>query len=342
MKMILIDAIYINTGGGKILLDYLIEELEKTDKQIFYLLDKRIEKEKYIIKSSNIILYLNSGFFDRINFYKQNKEKFDKIFCFGNIPPPIRLNTKVFTYFHGAAYIFLSKNDFSLKNRLLFFLKRKILSLWKKNTDKWIVQSSYVQEKMIERYGENKDKIEIIPFFKSIKKNRDISNIDKIPNSFLYVSNAYPNKNHTRLIEAFCNFYDKYKIGKLILTVSKKFDEVEELIDTKIQQEYPIENLGYVSQEVLVKYYEQSEFVIFPSTSESFGLGLIEGIEFDCKIIGANLPYTYAVCEPSIVFNPLNIESIEESFNYAVHNKVKDSISKTENCISKLINLLKN
>ena len=340
--MLLIDAIYINTGGGKILLDYLIEELEKTDKQIFYLLDKRIEKEKYIIKSSNIILYLNSGFFDRINFYKQNKEKFDKIFCFGNIPPPIRLNTKVFTYFHGAAYIFLSKNDFSLKNRLLFFLKRKILSLWKKNTDKWIVQSSYVQEKMIERYGENKDKIEIIPFFKSIKKNRDISNIDKIPNSFLYVSNAYPNKNHTRLIEAFCNFYDKYKIGKLILTVSKKFDEVEELIDTKIQQEYPIENLGYVSQEVLVKYYEQSEFVIFPSTSESFGLGLIEGIEFDCKIIGANLPYTYAVCEPSIVFNPLNIESIEESFNYAVHNKVKDSISKTENCISKLINLLKN
>ena len=60
MKMILIDAIYINTGGGKILLDYLIEELEKTDKQIFYLLDKRIEKEKYIIKPSNIILYLNS------------------------------------------------------------------------------------------------------------------------------------------------------------------------------------------------------------------------------------------------------------------------------------------
>ena len=43
--MLLIDAIYINTGGGKILLDYLIEELEKTDKQIFYLLDKRIQKE---------------------------------------------------------------------------------------------------------------------------------------------------------------------------------------------------------------------------------------------------------------------------------------------------------
>ena len=73
--MLLIDAIYINTGGGKILLDYLIEELEKTDKQIFYLLDKRIEKEKYVVKSTNVILYLKSGFFDRINFYKKNKKK---------------------------------------------------------------------------------------------------------------------------------------------------------------------------------------------------------------------------------------------------------------------------
>ena len=339
--MLLIDAIYINTGGGKILLDYLIEELEKTDKQIFYLLDKRIQKEKYVVKSTNVILYLKSGFFDRMNFYKKNKNRFSKVFCFGNIPPPIKLKSDVLTYFQNINYISYSKKDFSLKNRFLFFLKRKILSVWKNNTNKWIVQSLYVQQKMIEKYGENKNKIEIIPFYKSFKKNEDIGNIEKIPNSFLYVSNAYPNKNHLRLIDAFCNFYDKCKKGKLIVTVSDNFTEVKNLIDIKIAQNYPIENLGYVSQEALVKYYKQSEFIIFPSTSESFGLGLIEGIEFDCKIIGANLPYTYAVCEPSIVFNPLNIESIEESFNYAVHNKVKNSILKAENCISKLINLLK-
>lgn len=339
--MLLIDAIYINTGGGKILLDYLIEELEKTDKQIFYLLDKRIQKEKYVIKSTNVILYLKSGFFDRMNFYKKNKNRFSKVFCFGNIPPPIKLKSDVLTYFQNINYISYSKKDFSLKNRFISFLKRKILSLWKNNTDKWIVQSLYVQQKMIEKYGENKNKIEIIPFFKSIKKNRAIDNIGKISNSFLYVSNAYPNKNHIRLIEAFCNFYDKYKIGKLTLTVSEKFDEVKKLIDSKIQQEYPIENLGYVSQDILIKSYIRSEFVIFPSTSESFGLGLIEGIEFECKIISADLPYTYAVCEPSIVFNPLSIESIEKSFDLAIHNNVKKSILKTKNSISELINLLK-
>ena len=69
-------------------------------------------------------------------------------------------------------------------------------------------------------WRKQKIKIEIIPFYKSFKKNEDIGNIEKIPNSFLYVSNAYPNKNHLRLIDAFCNFYDKYKKGKLIVTVS--------------------------------------------------------------------------------------------------------------------------
>lgn len=339
MKMILIDAIYINTGGGKILLDYLIEELEKTNIKVFYLLDERIKYFKYPIKEDNQICYLSSAFFKRIDFYKKNKNTFSKVFCFGNVPPPIQLDVEVFTYFHGAAYIYMSDN-FSLKERLLYNLKRSILYFWKKNTKLWLVQSDFVKEKMKLRFKEKDDKIKILPFFKSLN-NKMNNGFIKIKNSFLYVSNAYPNKNHLRLIDAFCNFYDKCKKGKLIVTVSDNFTEVKNHIDIKIAQNYPIENLGYVSQEVLMKYYEQSEFLIFPSTSESFGLGLIEGIEFNCKIIGANLPYTYVVCEPSIVFNPLSIESIEESFNYAVHNKVKDSILKTENCISKLINLLK-
>lgn len=340
--MLLIDAIYINTGGGKILLDYLIEELEKTDKQIFYLLDKRIEKEKYTIKCTNTLLYLKSGFFDRINFYNENKERFNRVFCFGNVPPPIRLKTEVLTYFQNINYISYSKKDFTLKNRLLFFLKSKILSLWKNNTDKWIVQSLYVQQKMVEKYEKNENKIEIIPFFKSIKEDRKNDNIAKIPNTFLYVSNAYPNKNHFRLINAFCNFYDKCKKGKLIVTVSDNFTEVKNLIDIKIAQNYPIENLGYVSQDTLLTSYKQSEFVIFPSTSESFGLGLIEGIEFGCKIIGADLAYTYAVCEPSYVFDPLSIKSIQDSLFFVTQNKMKESVLKTKNCINKLIHLLKN
>ena len=36
--MILFDAVFINNGGGKILLDYLIDEIEKQNIELTYLL----------------------------------------------------------------------------------------------------------------------------------------------------------------------------------------------------------------------------------------------------------------------------------------------------------------
>ena len=74
--------------------------------------------------------------------------------------------------------------------------------------------------------------------------------------------------------------------------------------------------------------------------SESFGLGLLEAIDNNCKIIGADLPYTYAVCNPSLVFDPNEVDSIVSSLSLSLENNVKDSSSKVNNNINKLIELL--
>ncbi|GEM_PF-6189628 len=66
--MILIDAIYINNEGEKVLLEYLVTELEKTDFKIFYLFDDRIEIP-YLINSSNTSVYQSSSFIKRLSFY---------------------------------------------------------------------------------------------------------------------------------------------------------------------------------------------------------------------------------------------------------------------------------
>ena len=41
--MILLDAVYINNGGGFVLLKYLIDFFEKKSLDVFYLLDSRVE-----------------------------------------------------------------------------------------------------------------------------------------------------------------------------------------------------------------------------------------------------------------------------------------------------------
>ncbi len=99
--------------------------------------------------------------------------------------------------------------------------------------------------------------------------------------------------------------------------------------------------LVFVNRSQLSQWLKSSEYLIYPSLAESFGLGLIEGIENGCKIIGADLPYTYEVCDPSIIFNPKEQESIYNALVISLENNTKDSIPKISNKINQLMNLLK-
>lgn len=333
--MILIDSIYINDSGGKILLDYLIVMLEKKEIKVHYLLDSRvIHNHPEII--NNKVTYLESGVLKRYAFYKENRDAFSKVLCFGNLPPFLKLNAEVFTYFHQSLFLKVSK-EFSFAQKMQFRLKSRVLTSIKNNTDYWLVQSKIMKDGLELKYNLSSEKVKILPFYPPLEK--DI-NFVRIKHTFLYVSGGYPHKNHIRLIDAFCRFYDTYHFGELILTVSSDFVSIISLINQKINNGYPITNLGFVKRDELYEVYRKAEFFIFPSLTESFGLGLIEAIECGCKVIGADLPYTYEVCEPSIVFNPLYEESFIEAFKNSLNEDVKISIPRIKNNINKLINIL--
>lgn len=336
--MLLVDAIYINDGGGKVLLDYLIKKLENTEINCFYLLDNRIKKNHPKIKSTNQVVYLNASLFDRFLFYKKQRDSFSKIFCLGNLPPNIRIKVKVFTYFHSPLYLKTPK-EFSSIERFKYELKRIVLKAFINNTDLWLVQSKLIKDEFQKKFGVKNDKVNLLPFYPPYEKHE--KQVVREDNSFLYVSNATPHKNHVKLIDAFCSFFDEYNIGKLILTVSDDYIEVFNLINIKINQGYPIVNIGFVDRNELTKIYLSSQYLIFPSIAESFGLGLVEAIDNDCKVIGADLPYTYAVCEPSIVFNPYKVESIIDGFKQSLNKDNKLSKSLIENKIDNLVRLLK-
>lgn len=334
--MILIDALHINNGGGKVLLDYLIAEIEKKQLKVHYLLDNRIKNNVPEISKLNKITFLEGSFFKRYHFYNQNKNEFSKIFCFGNLPPTIKLNTQVYTYFQLLIYLNIPK-EFSFIDQVKFRLKRLILKNIAKNTNYWIVQSHLVKEKLSEKFHFDPNDIIILPFYPQFGV---VESPVRERLTYLYVSNANPHKNHSRLIEVFCQFYDKYNLGKLIVTVNEDYQTIINLIKDKQKLGYPIKNIGFVGRDELHSQYLSSEFLIFPSLTESFGLGLIEAIECGCKVIGADLPYTYQVCEPSIVFNPLDDESFMQAFESSLDENVKISVPKIKNNINELINIL--
>lgn len=334
--MVLLDAIYINNSGGKVLLDYLIENLEASGMHVHYLLDSRVFQNHPKINPGNDVTYLKSGLMSRHAFYKKNGNKFSKVLCFGNLPPSLKLNAKVSTYFHQQLFIKIP-DDISLINKITIGIKMMVLHCIKKNTDRWIVQSENVRNGLSEKYNLKKETVQVIPFFPPLPP---VDHVIKNKYKFVYISNVGTHKNHQRLIEGFCKFYDKFKIGELGLTISENATFEVGLIKSLQQRGYPIINFGFIGRNELSEIYASSEFLVFPSLSESFGLGLVEAIDSGCKVIGADLPYTYAVCQPSITFNPFSVDEIAEAFEKSLKPDIKPTIAKVHNQIEILIKLL--
>ncbi|WP_300672940.1 glycosyltransferase [Soonwooa sp.] len=336
--MILIDAIFINCGGGKILLDYLYQVLQESGLNVTMLIDERI-KDEYILKQDkNISLFFLKKFSERNTFLKTNKNAFSKVLCFGNTPPNVKMKATVYTYFHQAIYFNIPK-EFSLLEKVKFNIKIYVLKKYNKNTDFWMVQSDFIRKGLENKFKIENTRILEIPFYPPLSI-QDLY-VQREKNTFIFVSNATPNKNHIRLINSFCKFYDKFGIGRLTLTVSDSFPEVKGIIEDRQKQGYPIENLGFITRHDLCLYYRKSEYLIFPSLAESFGLGIVEAIENGCKVIGADLGYMYEACEPSLVFNPTEEQSIYDSFCIATSQNLPESKQNIYNKVDELIKLLK-
>ena len=330
--MILLDSLHINSGGGKILLGYLVRELEKDNLQIFYLFDERVAKDfEFIPKSRK--KNLKANLINRLYFYISNIGKFDIALCFGNLPPLIKVDMRVITYFHQQQYLKIPK-DVKFKKRLTLKLKSLFLKLVLRNTNIWIVQTQMIKQDLIKKFQIQPHKVHVAPFYPPFMKDGTTYLREK--NSFFYVSGGNPHKNHLRLINAFCDFHDRSKTGSLTVTISEDDNEVLPIIKEKIKKSYPIKNIGFLERDELYQYYRTMEYLIFPSLAESFGLGLIEGIENGCKIIAADLPYVREVCVPSLLFDPYKVESISKAFFDAISQDLPQSQQRIFNEIEKI------
>jgi glycosyltransferase involved in cell wall biosynthesis len=335
--MILIDAVYINNSGGKILLDYLIETLEKQGLRIHYLLDERIKNNHPKI-DGNEITYLKASLKKRHQFYLKNRTSFTKVLCFGNLGPSIQLDAKVFAYFHQKLFLEVPR-DMPLKQKVILKIKTFIFKILNDNVDFWIVQTQAMKDSFLMKSSKiDKEKILLIPFYPSLN-NGIIENRKR--ETFIYVSSGSPHKNHLNLLQAFRDFYDRSKVGELHLTIDHEFKELNNLISMMIKEGYPVVNHGFVLRDTLGSIYGKAAFCIYPSLSESFGLGIIEAIENGCDIVGSDLPYTHAVCKPSLVFDPTTVESIVMAFQAAVEKQTQSTEQLVFNEIDKLIKLLK-
>lgn len=138
---------------------------------------------------------------------------------------------------------------------------------------------------------------------------------------FLYVGNAYPHKNLSRLVEAIV-LLNKETSEHVLLKISASRNvfvkRLEESI-RKFKADRYVKLLGFVPDKELPNLYKNSIAFVFPSLSEGFGLPGLEAIKAGSLVLASNIPVFKEVYqENAIYFDPYDIRSIKLAMEQAL------------------------
>ncbi len=333
--MILFDASRINTGGGKVLLEYFMNRNRQRD-DILYLLDNRLNTSlvqsanyKYLIKNKNSFLP------SKIKLILNKKKA--KYFSFINIPSILLALFKVeqIVYIHNS-YIFKNK---SLKFTLLRFLIRLSYSLNKKIT--FYVQTQTVKDNFLDTF--NFTNVKLMPFYDSekLKKYQKMHSLERPIYDFIYIGLPSGHKNHEILLDTL-KLIPKDIVFNIAMTVPEHEDKLlGEIKKHNLTSHITIINLGLLSYDKAMESLAKSKCLIFPSLLETYGLPLIEAQIVGLDILASKLPYVNDVIEPTDTFNPLDKMDIKDCITrYILNKNNKKSQLKSFNKIEDIENIL--
>ena len=304
--MILIDAVYINNSGGKILLQYLIDSIffKKINNAFYFLLDDRFSYDTLDQIPTENKLAIKGGEANRISFYKKNGMKFNILFCFANVPPPLKFfNKKVIIYFHNALILDNNDKNLALIQRVSLKLKKVYIKYKSHKNYMWVVQTKHMRDLLINNLAINNEKIKTLPIYDVEKFSGLNFQLSKNDSNYLYVADGVKQKNHDLLLKAWEIIFDSHELElTLHLTVPSRYKILCNEITRLVNKGVLIVNHGHCTFEELKSLYTNCNYFLMPSLSESFGLPLIEAASAGCEIIAVELEYVHDVVEPMMSF----------------------------------------
>jgi len=340
--MWLIDASTINVGGAVGVLTLVVSELEAQGIDYLVIKDKRLDDG--ILDDAKCYTQNNPILGRRTTYRKLLSEyPIDRVVSLMNFPPPYKLSIPVHTFFHNVNLL----RDANLSNsgigyRLSLLMKNQYIRLSMKYTDYYTFQSSLIVSKFTQDFGYPIEQCNVYPFYNEAVINLVKSkNYDKVKNTFIYVSTDYPHKNHLRLLDCWKSLLDLGHTPSLTLTVPITNIQICNRINELNALGCQITNLGVVDYAICLEYTAKSEFCIFPSLSESLGLGLVEGQMLGCKVLVSDMDYAYQAIEPSDVFDPYKTESIVASVLKAMTQSTPDTQLRMKNRLGDWIDFVK-
>lgn len=231
----------------------------------------------------------------------------DVVLCFHGLVPLLPLKGEVTVFLQNRILLSgASLRDYPLKTRFRLSMERLLVKTLSHRVKKFIVQtpSMAMQAKA---YLGSQAAVVICPFVVSAHSIK-VSQAHRF--DFVYVASAEHHKNHARLLDAWCLLAEQGVRPSLALTVPQNSALGARIDQLTRKWQLNVVNLGQLSPLEVSALYDQSAALIYPSTTESLGLPLIEASERSLPIIAAELDYVRDVVVPVETFNPESHVSI--------------------------------
>jgi len=234
----------------------------------------------------------------------------DLVLCFHGMPPllPVRGRVVVFQqnrYLLGVN----SLRQFPTKIALRIAFERAVGTLFRHRVEDYVVQTKTMADELRRWHGGDPP-VRVLPFadlFDAVYTQDHTGD----GYDFIYLASGDAHKNHECLIDAWLLLAKAGLLPSLALTLGSEnrrlLDRLERL---RSESEMRVYNLGVLPREQVLELYQSARALIFPSTSESFGLPLVEAAATGLPIVAAELDYVRDVVTPVETFDPGSAVSI--------------------------------
>ena len=317
MSKLFLHATNIHQGGGRSLLNALLNKLPGTTKTVLQH-DSRMslpEGIEQIVQSRRVRPSIGRRFIAE-RWLAQSVMPEDVVLCFGNLPPLFKLRGRTVVFVQNRYLIDgVQLNGLPLRVRLRLTIERLWLSKRMGNVDEFVVQTP-TMKRLLEKKTRGRIPVRILPFMAELGGySRKVSlpvMPDKNDFDFVYVASGEPHKNHRRLLEAWCLLAEDGIFPSLLLTLGEVHSATlcREIDVMRQRHGLKVTNAGELSHQDALTLYKKAGAAIYPSTFESFGLPLIEARQAGLPVLASELDYVRDVLDPEQTFDPESSQSI--------------------------------
>ena len=234
----------------------------------------------------------------------------DLVLCFHGMPPLLPIRSRVSVYVQNSYLLGLnSLREMPIKVALRIGFERALCKLLRRHVDEYLVQTKTMAEKLRLWHGGDPC-VRILPFANLFDRvYTEAHTADDY--DFIYVADGLAHKNHHRLIDAWLQLAEAGLFPSLALTLGSENPRLlSRLQRVTAETAIRVYNLGVLPKSRVVELYQSAGALIYPSTSESFGLPLVEAAASGLPIVAAELDYVRDVVTPVETFDPQSPTSI--------------------------------